>query len=126
MPRIQHTPLKEVEAIKYTGTGKNAHRKRVDGAPGLYLSIRPKGTKSWVQVLLVKGDRRYVGLGVYELSLEAVREIAANNRRIAREGKNPFKKGDKNRKGERGIPTFKALAEEVIEIQTASATSPLT
>ncbi|MCY4277806.1 MAG: integrase arm-type DNA-binding domain-containing protein [Gammaproteobacteria bacterium] len=119
MPRTKQMTQREVEALKYDGNGKNAQRHRVDGAPGLYLNIRPTGKKSWVQKLTVHGKVTYAGLGSYDdVSLEEARETASNNKRIARSGEDPFEK-----RGKRGIPTFRELAEEVIAIQTAATSA---
>ena len=45
---------------------------------GLYLVIRPTGSKSWVQRVVVDGCRRDMGLGGYPaVSLVSARERAA-------------------------------------------------
>ncbi len=48
---------------------------------GLYLSVAPAGTKSWVQRIVVHGRRRDIGLGPYPtVSLARAREIAQGYR----------------------------------------------
>ena len=57
---------------------------------GLYLEVQPSGSRSWVQRLAVHGRRRELGLGSFPLvSLEAAREQALENRRVARAGGDP-------------------------------------
>lgn len=57
----------------------------------LFLRVSKGGTKQWVQRLRVQGKPYDRGLGSVELvSLEEAREIAFDNRRIARRGGNPF------------------------------------
>ena len=57
----------------------------------LYLVVGPRGSKSWVQRLVVCGRRRDIGLGAYPLvTLAQARELAEDNRRIARRGGDPL------------------------------------
>ena len=81
---------------------KPAGRYRCD--PSLYLFIKPTGTRSWVQRLVVDGVRREIGLGGYPtVTLTEAREQAAENRRLARSGGNPLAQV-------RQAPTFRRAA----------------
>ena len=73
-------------------TLKRPGRYRCD--PSLYLFVKPTGTRSWVQRLVVDGVRREIGLGGYpDVTLTDAREQAAENRRTARKGGNPARAG---------------------------------
>ena len=63
---------------------------------GLYLDVRPSGTRSWVQRLSIRGRRRELGLGSFPLvSLDDARARAFDNRRLAPRGGDPL--GEKRR-----------------------------
>lgn len=80
---------------------------------GLNLRVKPTGSRQWVQRLLIHGKPRTLGLGGYPLvSLAKARQVALENRRIAREGGDPL--ALKNRPG---IPTFAKALESVLDIQ---------
>ena len=77
---------------------------------GLYLEVKPTGSRSWIQRIVIRGRRRELGLGGFPLvSLKAAREAAADNRRAARSGRDPL--ADKRRGA--GMPTFAEAAERV-------------
>ena len=77
---------------------------------GLYLEVKPTGTRSWVQRLVVRGHRRELGLGGFPLvSLRQARVLAAANRQVARAGGDPL--ADSRRA--RTMPTFAEAAERV-------------
>ncbi len=81
---------------------------------GLYLLIKPSGTKSWVLRTVVHGRRCDIGLGGYPLvSLAEARTAAFEHRKLARAGGDPLA-----RKRRRDIPTFEEAARMVIEIHT--------
>ena len=85
-----------------------------DRAPTLYLRVAPGGSKSWVQRLRVNGKRRDIGLGGYPVvSLQAARDRAIDNRRVARDGGDPLA-GRKRR-----VPSFATVA--AAELKQASA-----
>ncbi len=76
----------------------------------LYLRVAPGGSKSWVQRITIKGKRHDLGLGGYPLvSLAEAREIAFENRRLARRGGDPL--AEKRRSA---IPTFEEAANATI------------
>ena len=57
---------------------------------GLMLWIQPSGSRQWVQRIVIQGKRRDMGLGGFPLvTLESARDMAIENRRIARAGGDP-------------------------------------
>ena len=80
----------------------------------LYLRVAPGGSKSWVQRLTVDGKRRDIGLGGFPLTtLAEARDIAFENRRLARRG------GDPLAAKRRRMPTFREAAERTFEASRA-------
>ena len=77
---------------------------------GLYLDVRPTGSRGWVQRLTIRGRRTELGLGGFPLvSLKEAREKAFANRKLARDG------GDllaEKRRAE-SMPTFAEAAGQV-------------
>ena len=66
------------------------HGKYFDGN-GLFLRVTKAGTKQWVQRIVVNGKRREFGLGSPKLiSLQEVRSIAFDNRKLAHQGIDPI------------------------------------
>ena len=58
---------------------------------GLYLDVRPSGSRGWVQRLTIRGRRTELGLGGFPLvPLKEAREKALANRRLARSGGDPL------------------------------------
>ena len=79
---------------------------------GLYLYVKPSGRKSWVQRLTINGRVHDIGLGGYPLvSLAEARQVAFENRRLARAGGDPL---TLNRIA--AVPTFEEAARTVFEI----------
>ena len=79
---------------------------------GLYLVVRPSGSRSWVQRIYVRGRRRELGLGGYPLvSLKEARDKAFANRKLARDGGDPFA----DRRRAKGAVTFADAAARVWE-----------
>ena len=86
--------------------------KHIDGGT-LCLYVRPSGSKSWVQSLVIRGKRREMGLGGFPLvSLAEARQIAFDNRKVARAG------GDPRTAKAKPVPTFREAMEAVIKIQS--------
>ena len=77
---------------------------------GLYLDVRPTGSRGWIQRLTIRGRRTELGLGGFPLvSLKEAREKAFANRKLARDG------GDllaEKRRAE-SMPTFAEAAGQV-------------
>lgn len=88
--------------------------KRYRDGNGLYLLVRPAvrtSGKFWVQRITVHGREREFGLGTIEkVSLKEARQIALENRKIARAG------GDPQAPRAGSPPTFADALEAVIEI----------
>ncbi len=77
----------------------------------LYLRVAPGGSKSWIQRLAIHGRRRDIGLGGWPLTtLTEAREMAFENRRLARRGGDPL--AEKRRAN---MPTFQQAALETFE-----------
>ena len=77
---------------------------------GLYLDVRPTGSRGWIQRLTIRGRRTELGLGGYPLvSLKEARENAFANRKLAREGGDPL--SEKRRT--KSIPTFAEAARKL-------------
>ena len=74
--------------------------------PTLYLNVSPRGSKNWVQRIIVAGKRRDLGLGGYPVvTLAKARQKALDNRRAFADGQDPTLK-----KAKRTIPTFQEAA----------------
>ena len=88
--------------------------KRYRDGNGLYLLVRPAVRttgKFWIQRITVHGRERELGLGTFEnISLKQARQIALENRRIARAGGDP----QASRPGR--PPTFADALETVVGI----------
>ena len=77
----------------------------------LFLRVFPGGSKSWVQRLTINGKRTDIGLGGFPLvTLAEAREVAFENRRLARRGGDPL--ADKRRAR---VPTFREAARRTHE-----------
>ena len=77
---------------------------------GLYLIVRPTGSRGWSQRLCIRGRRRELGLGGYPVvTLDEARGMALKNRKLARSGGDP----GALRNRARTIPTFEAAAHAV-------------
>lgn len=80
----------------------------------LMLVVAPGGSKSWIQRLTIRGKRHDIGLGGYPLvTLAEAREMAFENRRIARRGGDP-------RALRATMPTFAECAEKVYQAKLAT------
>ena len=89
---------------------------------GLYLYISRSGAKSWVQRIVVDGQRRDIGLGAYpDISVANARSIAHENRTAVAEGRDPVLEKRVARESARSptpsIPTFEEAASRVIELR---------
>ena len=105
-----HSPKLSAAFVRTAGPGKYT-----DGH-GLMLWVKPSGTRSWVQRLIIHGKRRDMGLGAYPLvTLAEAREAAFANRKIARTGGDPRRKATAA-----GIPTFADATKRVHAIHADS------
>ena len=111
-----------VASVSHSGRTKGAERHGDGGGLGLMLNVQPNGGKSWVQSLVIRGQRRTFGIGAFPLTtLKQAREIASGNKRAARAGRDPIAERDQlhNRP-----PTFRTAAEEVIKLLEPQWTNP--
>ena len=77
---------------------------------GLYLDVRPTGSRGWIQRLTIRGRRTELGLGGFPLvSLKEAREQAFANRKLARAGGDPLAE----RWRAASMPTFAEAARQV-------------
>jgi integrase len=89
-----------IEALKEAG-------RYADGA-GLFLFVRPTGTKNWIVRVQKDGRRRDIGLGGYpKLTLAKARQRAVEVQSQVEEGLDPVLE----RKKAAGCPTFEKAAE---------------
>lgn len=94
----------KVKALKNPG--------RYGDGGGLYLVIRPSGTKAWVQRIVVDGRRRDIGIGGFPIvSLARAREKATVNRIGVANGRDPLAE-----KRKAALPTFREAAEKYITV----------
>ena len=78
--------------------------------PGLYLVVRPSGSKAWIQRIVIDGRRRDIGLGGYpDVSLARAHEKARENRSAVADGRDP-----QAEKRQPLVPTFRVAAEATI------------
>ena len=85
-----------------------------DGA-GLMLEVKPSGSKSYIQRIMVRGRRHDIGLGsVQWTTLSEARAKSQANRKLARTGGDPLaaKRPD--------IPTFADASETVLKLHAAT------
>ena len=81
-----------------------------DGS-GLYLVIRPGGSKSWVQRIVIDGKRCDIGLGgIPAVTLASAREKALDNRSTIADGRDP-----RIERRRSAVPTFKDAAVKYIK-----------
>src|SRR5262245_18934027 len=77
---------------------------------GLYLEVKPSGTKSWVLLYTFAGRRREMGLGRYpDVSLAAARRKASQQREIRANDCDPLSARQKPL-----VPTFGEIADKYI------------
>ena len=106
-PNGRH-PEKALTAIRVRNI--KAPGRYADGN-GLYLIVDKSGAKRWMLRTMVRGKRRDMGLGSVRLvTLAEAREKAAQFRKVAREGGDPFTERQRN---SRAVPTFQQAADKV-------------
>ncbi len=87
---------------------------------GLYLRAEQSGTKQWVLRVTIDGKRSMMGLGGFPtISLADARELAADNQRLIRQGRNPLseKRQAALERSRPAVPTFAEASERVIEMR---------
>ncbi len=109
---------------------KNVRKSGRDGdGDGLYLHVAAAGTKSWVQRIVINGNRRDIGLGSYPaVSLAQARSLAAGNRSAVAERRDPLAEKreakDAARNPTPSVPTFAEAAACVIELRRPAWSNP--
>ena len=79
---------------------------------GLYLVVDESGARRWAYIYHTHGKRREMGLG--RMGLQEAREAAEEVRRQIRKGIDPIAARRQDRSNKASIPTFEAIAAEVI------------
>lgn len=80
---------------------------------GLYLVVRPSGSRSWILRMQYKGVRRDFGLGpAHDVSLSDARCLAIELRKMVRSGKDPVKERGLRRAS---VPTFEMVTRRCYE-----------
>jgi integrase len=88
---------------------------------GLYLVVDASGARRWAYIYHSAGKRREMGLG--RMGLKEARETAEEVRRQIRKGIDPITARRQARAATNGIPTFEAIAAEVITDAQARSTN---
>ncbi|MBL4874618.1 MAG: tyrosine-type recombinase/integrase [Rhodobacteraceae bacterium] len=84
---------------------------------GLFLKVDKSGARRWVQRINIRGKRTEMGLGSVSLvSLAEAREVAVENRKLARAGGDPLR----SKHEAEAILTFEEAARKVHEIHKPS------
>ncbi len=101
--------------VKSVATGKYS-----DGG-GLWLFKRPDGGAQWVLRVTVHGRRREMGLGSFtDVSLKEARYAAEKWRAVVREGKDPIKERDRQKRdAAKADRTLTNIAHEAFEARKA-------
>lgn len=88
---------------------------------GLYLKVDPSGAKRWIQRLVVRGERRDIGLGSAKLvALKHARAAALANRTLARDGGDPLAA----RRQAEAVLSFEAAARKVHDLHKDTWRNP--
>ncbi|RWL79412.1 MAG: site-specific integrase [Mesorhizobium sp.] len=83
--------------------------RHADGG-GLYLEIKPSGSRAWLFMWKLDGKRTAMGLGSYPaVSLANARDKATDCRRIVAAGRNPLEESRKE-----AVPTFGEVADKLL------------
>ena len=89
---------------------------------GLTLRVGANGKRSWVLRYVWEGKAAAMGLGSYPMvGLKEARSIASDHRAELAEGRKPA--GTRGRPPEPAKPTFRAIAEKVIELRSLTWSS---
>jgi integrase len=83
---------------------------------GLYLRIRPSGTRSWLFICMLNGKRREMGLGsTLDVTLAKAREKAEAARAIFLDGRDPVLERVKAEQPEQPVITFGMFAMQLLD-----------
>lgn len=84
---------------------------RLGDGGGLYLHVKPSGSKSWAFIWKQDGNRFEMGLGAYpSVKLAKARELATAHRQAIAEGRNPIAEKQKSE-----IPSFLDCADTFLK-----------
>jgi hypothetical protein len=110
-------PLHNLSAIQVKSLPPGKH---CDGA-GLWLNRRDDGGGQWFLRVTIHGRRREMGLGsAAEVSLKEARQSAERWRTVARQGKDPIKQREKERReAERNLHCLADVACDAFESRKA-------
>jgi len=97
---------------------------RYGDGDGLWLYVKPSGTRSWVFIFIRQGVRRELGLGAYgtdsgKISLKEARERADEARDIIKNGGDPAKEMRHRRRMVK-VRTFGECADELISAKAST------
>lgn len=113
IPRQRKRHGRHPEAALTAAKVRTAGPGRYADGNGLYLHVDPTGARRWIQRIVIRGKRRDLGLGSGSLvSLAEARELARENRKIARSGGDPDRK-----RRTRIVPTLAEAFEAVVAIR---------
>lgn len=111
MPKkIADLSARAVDALKAPG-------RHAVGPSGLYLVIRDNGARAWALLYSVAGKRREMhlgGAGAGGLSLKEAREHVALHKATLASGGDPVSAREAARQREQEVPTFAAMADQVV------------
>ncbi len=105
-------------ANKLTAKAVNALNKpgRYSDGAGLYLSVRPGGSRQWVFLFRDKGRLREMGFGSVDMvSLARARVLVADARKQISDGIDPIEARRIAEANADGVPTFGAFASELVD-----------
>jgi len=110
-------PIHKLSAI----TAKNAPPGKHNDGAGLWLHRRDDGGGQWFLRVTIHGRRREMGLGsATEVSLKEARQAAEKWRAVARQGKDPIKEREKERReAERNLNCLADIARDAFESRKA-------
>ena len=110
-------PLNKLTAL----TAKSAAPGKLSDGGGLWLHKRNDGGAQWILRVSIHGRRREKGLGPYpDVSLKEAREAAEKWRAVTRQGLDPIKERERQRREvERNIHLLKDIALDAFESRKA-------
>ena len=83
---------------------------------GLYLDVRPAGSRAFLHRIVINGVRRDIGLGPFPtVTLDAAREAVLENLRLRRQGGDPLA-----HRRQKSAPTVRELLPRVINLRKPS------
>ena len=98
-------------ALKVRSIKPQSRTQRHGDGRGLYLVVRPGGSKAWVQRIVIDGSRADIGLGGYpDVSLARAREKSQEIRTAVADGRDP--RAESRRPA---LPTFREAAEMYVQ-----------